>query len=176
MTWIDCDPQHLEAIRAIFNEAIANSTALYEDEPRSVAFMEAWFAAKQKGGFPVLGLINDEGVLMGFASYGPFRSHPGYRFTVEHSIYLDVRFRGQGLGTLFLERLVTTAQAQGHHLMIGVIDADNVASIRLHERYGFTPCAHLREAGYKFGRWLDVVMYSLTLSPRDEVQYSSLSE
>lgn len=175
MTWIDCGPQHLEAIRAIFNEAIANSTALYEDEPRSAAFMEAWFAAKQKGGFPVLGLINEEGVLMGFASYGPFRSHPGYRFTVEHSIYLDVRFRGQGLGTLFLERLVTTAQAQGHHLMIGVIDADNVASIRLHERQGFEACGHLREVGYKFGRWLDVVMYSIHLSP-SEVQYSSLSE
>lgn len=166
MTWIDCGPQHLESIRAIFNEAIANSTALYEDEPRSVAFMEAWFAAKQKGGFPVMGLINDEGVLMGFASYGPFRSHPGYRFTVEHSIYVDVRFRGQGLGTLFLKRLVTTAQDQGHHLMVGVIDADNAASIRLHERHDFTPCAHIREAGYKFGRWLDVVMYQRVLGTR----------
>lgn len=172
MNWIDCGPEHLEAIRAIFNEAIANSTALYEDEPRSVAFMESWFAAKQKGGYPVLGLLNDEDDLMGFASYGPFRPHPGYRFTVEHSIYVDVRFRGQGLGKLFLQKIVAAAEAQGYHNMIGVIDANNVASIRLHERQDFAACGHIREAGFKFGRWLDVVMYQRML----EAKQPSLSE
>jgi L-amino acid N-acyltransferase YncA len=172
MNWIQCGPEHLEAIRAIFNEAIENSTALYEYEPRSVAFMEAWWEAKLKGGFPVLGAVNDAGVLAGFATYGAFRPHPAYQHTVEHSIYVDARFRGQGLGRQFLERLVTAARAQGLHAMIGVIDAENAASIRLHERHGFERCGHLREVGYKFGRWLDVVLYSIHLS----VQYSSLSE
>jgi len=159
MTWIHCGPEHLEAIRAIFNEAIANSTALYEDDPRSVEFMESWLAANQKGGYPILGAVNENGILMGFATYGPFRPHPGYKHTVEHSIYVDVRFRGQGLGKQFLQRIVTAAGEQGYHTMIGVIDADNAASIRLHEQQGFTSCAHLHEVGFKFGRWLDVVMY-----------------
>ncbi|TDU81257.1 phosphinothricin acetyltransferase [Prosthecobacter fusiformis] len=167
MNWIECGHEHLESIRAIFNEAIANSTALYEDDPRTAAFMEDWWAGKIKAGYPVLGAVNDEGVLMGFASYGAFRPHPGYKHTVEHSIYVDARFRGQGLGHQFLERIIAAAMAQGYHLMIGVIDADNAASIRLHERHGFTPCGHIREAGYKFGRWLDVVLYSLLLSPSD---------
>lgn len=168
MNWIQCGPEHLEAIRAIFNEAIENSTALYEYEPRSVAFMEDWWAAKQKGPYPVLGAINEQGILMGFATYGPFRPHPGYKYTVEHSIYVETRFRGQGLGRQFLQRLLTTAQAQGFHTLIGVIDADNQASIRLHEQQGFQPYGHLREVGYKFGRWLDVVLYSIHLSPSDE--------
>ncbi|MEN3939879.1 N-acetyltransferase family protein [Prosthecobacter sp. SYSU 5D2] len=159
MKWISCSPEHLEAIRAIFNEAIENSTALYEYEPRSVAFMEAWWEAKQKGGYPVLGAVSGDGVLAGFATYGPFRPHPAYQHTVEHSIYVESHFRGQGLGKLFLERLIAMAQAQGVHAMIGVIDAENAASIRLHERQGFVRSGHLREVGYKFGRWLDVVLY-----------------
>ena len=163
MNWIDCGPEHLDAIRGIFNEAIANSTALYEDEPRSAEFMESWLEAKQKGKYPVLGVTNDEGVLMGFATYGPFRPHPGYRFTVEHSIYVDDRFRGQGLGKLLLQRIVAAAEAQGYHTMIGVIDADNAASITLHERHAFSQCSHIRHAGFKFGRWLDVVMYQRVL-------------
>lgn len=161
MTWIECGPVHLEAIRSIFNEAIANSTALYEDNPRSVEFMEAWFAAKQEGGYPIIGAINDQGTLIGFATYGPFRPHPGYKHTVEHSIYVDVRFRGKGLGKQFLQRIVAAAEAQGYHTLIGVIDAENVASVRLHQQHGFTPCAHIHQAGFKFGRWLDVVMYQL---------------
>lgn len=164
MTWIECGPQHLESIRAIFNDAIENSTALYEDEPRSVEFMNAWYAAKNKGGYPIIGALDEEGRLMGFASYGAFRPHPGYRYTVEHSIYVDAPFRGRGLGKLFLEKLVTAATTQGHHNMIGVIDADNAASIRLHEKHGFVACAHIQHAGFKFGRWLDVVMYQRVLT------------
>ena len=164
MTWIHCGPEHLDAIRAIFNHAIAHSTALYEDEPRSVEFMQSWLAAKQKGGHPVLGVLSGDGILVGFATYGPFRPHPGYRYTVEHSIYIDVRYRGQGLGKQFLQRLIAAATDQGHHMLIGVIDADNTASIRLHERHHFSACAHIREAGFKFGRWLDVVMYQRVLS------------
>lgn len=164
MTWIECGPEHLEAIRAIFNDAIAHTTALYEDEPRSIEFMEAWLKTKQQGKFPILGAVDQEGTLMGFATYGPFRPHPGYRFTLEHSVYIDSRFRGRGLGKLFLERLVETAQAQGYRTLIGVIDAENTASIRLHEQLGFSLCATLHQVGFKFGRWLDVVMYQRVLS------------
>lgn len=158
MTWIDCGLDQLEAIRAIFNDAIANTTALYEDEPRTLEVMQAWLAAKQQAGLPVLGLVDDSGKLAGFATYGPFRPHPGYRFTVEHSVYVDKHFQGQGLGRRLLEKLIATAEHAQIQTMIGVIDADNDVSIRLHKSLGFHTCAHIRRCGFKFGRWLDVVM------------------
>jgi phosphinothricin acetyltransferase len=102
---------------------------------------------------------------MGFASYGPFRTLPGYRHTVEHSVYVHSEFRGRGLGRQLLERLIQRAQASETRTMIGVIDTQNAASIQLHERLGFVPAGTLREVGFKFGRWLDVVLYQKVLTP-----------
>lgn len=163
MIWIDCHRDHLEAIRTIFNEAIVNSTALYDYVPRSVEVMHAWFNAKENAHLPVIGVMNAAGELMGFGSYGPFRPHAAYQYSVEHSVYVDARFRGLGLGRQILERLIERAQQQDYHMMIGVIDAQNTASIALHEKLGFSACGHIREAGYKFGRWLDLVLYQLVL-------------
>ena len=159
MTFIECGPQHLEAIRGIFNEAIATSTALYEYEPRSAEFMQAWFNHKKGAHLPLIGVEDEAGVLMGFASYGPFRTLPAYRHTMEHSVYVHSEFRGRGLGKQLLERLIQHAQAREVHTMIGVIDAGNATSIQLHERLGFVPAGMLKEVGFKFGRWLDVVLY-----------------
>ena len=163
MIWIDCNRDHLEAIRAIFNEAIVNSTALYDYVPRSVEVMQAWFEAKEKADLPVIGVMNEAGELMGFGSYGPFRPHAAYQYSVEHSVYVDARFRGQGLGKMILHRLIERAEQQDYHMMIGVIDAQNATSIALHEKLGFTACGHIREAGYKFGRWLDLALYQFVL-------------
>lgn len=163
MNWILCGRERLREIRAIFNEAIVNSTALYDYEPRSVEVMEAWFAAKEAAGLPVIGLENSVGELMGFASYGPFRVFPAYKYTVEHSVYVDGRYRGKGLGRMLLERVVGAAEAAGNKTMIGVIDAENGASIALHERLGFVRCGEIRHAGFKFGRWLDLVFYQRLL-------------
>jgi phosphinothricin acetyltransferase len=163
MTWIECGREHLEPIRAIFNDAILNSTALYDYEPRSVQVMQAWFAAKEEKNLPIIGALDASGELMGFGTYGPFRPHAAYQFSIEHSIYLDARFRGRGLGRQILERLLTRAQEQGFHMMIGVIDAQNAASIALHQKLAFEPCGVIREAGFKFGRWLDLVLYQKIL-------------
>ncbi len=163
MTWIECHREQLEAIRIIFNDAIETSTALYDYEPRSHATMEAWWNAKQAGGYPVIGLLSDSGDLMGFASYGPFRAFPAYKYTIEHSVYVDKRFRGRGLGRQLLERAISTAETQGYHTMIGVIDADNKASIALHENLDFQQCGEMREVGFKFGRWLNLVIYQRLL-------------
>ncbi|MFM7606755.1 MAG: N-acetyltransferase family protein [Prosthecobacter sp.] len=163
MIWIDCTHEHLEAIRAIFNEAIAHSTALYDYEPRSPEVMEAWWAAKQASNLPVIGVLDENGTLMGFGSYGPFRPHAAYQYSVEHSIYVDARFRGRGIGKELLRRLIDRATEQGYHMMIGVIDAENTGSIALHAKAGFESCGHIRHAGYKFGRWLDLALYQLVL-------------
>jgi phosphinothricin acetyltransferase len=163
MKIINCNERHLEAIRAIFNEAIANTTALYDYEPRPAERMQSWFETKRQGNFPILGAEDADGTLMGFATYGTFRPFPGYKYSVEHSVYVDTRFRGRGLGRILLTNLIEAARQQDYHNMIGVIDADNQASIALHRRLGFTECARIRHAGYKFGRWLDVVFYQLLL-------------
>jgi phosphinothricin acetyltransferase len=165
---IQCGPQHSEAIRAIFNDAILNSTALYDYtlydyKPRTPVMMETWFAVKAKGNYPILGFENDQGELMGFASYGPFRAFPAYKYSVEHSVYVDARFRGRGIGRQLLTRIIEAAQAQDYHMMIGAIDAANAVSIALHRSLGFTHCGSIKQAGFKFGRWLDVDFYQLIL-------------
>jgi len=169
---IPCGEKHLEAIRAIFNEVIRHSTALYEYQPRTPDMMRLWFAAKQQGQYPVLGLEDEAGTLLGFAACGPFRHFPAYKYTVEHSVYVDARFRGRGVGRQLLLALIEAAQARDYHVMIGAIDAANHASIALHRRLGFTRCASIKQAGFKFGRWLDLEFHQLILptpaQPKEE--------
>jgi phosphinothricin acetyltransferase len=102
--------------------------------------------------------------IIGYASYGPFRTWPGYRHTVENSIYLAASARGQGFGTQLLRALLQRADAQRLHAVIAGIDGDNVGSMRLHEKLGFVKVAQLKEVGRKFDRWLDLVFYQRLLS------------
>jgi phosphinothricin acetyltransferase len=100
---------------------------------------------------------------MGFGSYGPFRAWPGYKYTVEHSVYVAGAFRGRGVGRRLLQELIVAAQAQDYHVLIGGIDSQNEVSIGLHKSLGFIHAGTIRQAGYKFGRWLDLVFYQLIL-------------
>ena len=154
---------HAAPILAILNEAIANSTALYDYRPRTLDSMRTWFQAKEAGGFPVIGLVDEDGALLGFASYGTFRAFPAYKYTVEHSVYVHHAHRGRGLGRQLLRALIEHARAQGLHVLVGGIDAANQGSIALHTRLGFTHCGTVRQAGFKFGRWLDLAFYQLVL-------------
>lgn len=161
---VDCTHErHADQILAIFNEAIATSTALYDYKPRPREAMQGWFQAKAAGGFPVVGFENAAGELMAFASYGTFRAWPAYKYSVEHSVYVDGRFRGRGLGEALMRVLIERARANQVHLMIGGIDAANQGSIKLHEKLGFVHAGTIREAGFKFSRWLDLAFYQLTL-------------
>jgi len=155
--------RHSDAILAILNDAIVNSTALYDYKPRTPQNMVNWFEGKANGRYPIVGAENDAGELMGFASYGSFRGWPAYKYTVEHSVYVDSRFRGQGVGRALLKAVIEVAEKQDYHVMVGGIDAANTTSIRLHERLGFTQCGIVRHAGFKFGRWLDLAFYQLIL-------------
>ncbi len=163
MRLIECNTSHSLDIMNILNEAIQNSTALYDYKPRTPEMMEAWFRAKTAGNYPVLGIIDADSKLLGFGSYGPFRAWPAYKYTMEHSIYVVPNKQRSGHGTHLLNALVLKAHEQQYHSLIGGIDATNTASISLHQKLGFKFCGRIRDAGFKFGRWLDLDFYQLIL-------------
>lgn len=163
-TLVDCThDRHADQILAILNDAIVNSTALYDYKPRPREAMATWFQAKQQGGFPVVGFENAQGELMAFASYGTFRAFPAFKYSVEHSVYVDGRFRGMGLGEAMMRVLIERARTHQVHVLVGGIDASNEGSIRLHEKLGFTHAGTIKQAGFKFGRWLDLAFYQRVL-------------
>ena len=164
MKLIPCDDSFSDQILAILNEAILNSTALYDYQPRTMDMMRAWFEDKTKGNYPVIGAVTPTGELMGFGSYGPFRARPAYKYSVEHSIYVATHFRGQGIGKLLLQQVIARAQEKDYHVLVGAIDSQNAVSIGLHQRLGFEHAGTIRQAGFKFGRWLDLVFYQLVLA------------
>ncbi|AOJ65499.1 acetyltransferase [Burkholderia ubonensis] len=166
---VDCsEAEHAAAILDILNEAIVNSTALYDYAPRPPQAMATWFATKRAGGFPVVGAVDASGRLLGFASWGTFRAFPAYKYTVEHSVYVHHEQRGRGLGERLLRELVRRARDAQVHVLVGCIDASNAGSIRLHTRLGFTHAGTLAQVGFKFGRWLDAAFYQLTLDTPDQ--------
>ena len=171
MKFVTCTlPAHGAAILDILNEQIRTSTAVYEYVPRTPDWMANWFKAKEAKNFPVIGVETEAGELMGFATYGVFRDRPAYKYTVEHSVYVHKDHRRKGLGKVLMERLIVAAREQDFHVMVGGIDATNAVSIALHEQLGFVHAGTIRESGYKFGRWLDLAFYQLTLqTPRNPV-------
>jgi L-amino acid N-acyltransferase YncA len=160
---LSCGPERASEILAILNDAIVHSTALYDYRPRTADTMQAWMEGKERGQYPVIGIVSEQDQLLGFGTYGPFRNWPAYKYTVEHSLYVDRNYRGQGLGRLLLVELIEAARRQSFHALIGGIDAQNAASIALHRRMGFELCGTIRHAGFKFGRWLDLQFYELLL-------------
>ena len=162
---------HGTEILAIFNEAIANSTAIYEYRARTPAMIADWFEDKRRDGRPVIGLVDRAGSLAGFGTFGTFRARPAYKYTVEHSVYVRADRRGRGIGARLLAELIAAARALQVHTMVGGIDAANEASIALHRRFGFEHAGTVREAAFKFGRWLDLAFYQLILeTPRHPLE------
>ena len=145
----------LPEIRNIYNEVIRNSTAVFSDIEVTLGDREAWFDAKCAAGFPVLVAVDASGVV-GFATFGDFRTWPGYRFSVEHTVHVRVDRRGRGIGRALVQALLEEAARLKKHVMIGGIDAQNVTSIALHEKLGFKVVGELQEVAFKFGRWLDL--------------------
>ena len=132
--------------------------------------MREWFEQRQRDEIPVLGIEWEPGLLAGFATWGPFRPRAAYKYSAEHSVYVDERFRGGGIGKQLLQAIVVEAEKHDIHTLIAGIDATNVASVALHSSLGFRCCGTVREAGFKFGRWLDLEFWQLILpSPVDPV-------
>lgn len=167
-----CPESCKPAILDILNEAIADTTAIYDYRPRSPESMDSWFQTKKENGFPIIGAFDDSGRLLGFGTYGAFRNWPAYKYSVEHSLYVGSANRGRGIGKALLLALTGEAESQGYHTLIAGIDSENRISIGLHLHAGFSECGTLKQVGYKFGKWLDLVFYQKTLStplnPRED--------
>ena len=160
----DCTEKQLPEILSIFNDAIINSTALYDYKIRTMDMMDTWYVDKQKTNSPIIGIFDIENTLMGFATFGQFRVRPAYKYTVEHSLYIRNDKRGLGLGKILLRNIITKAKEQNFHVMVGVIDASNSVSIKLHKNEGFELSGIMKQVGFKFGKWLDAAFFQLILS------------
>jgi len=152
-------------ILPIYNHAALETTAIWNEAASDLAGREAWLAARQAAGFPVL-VGEVEGTVTGFGSFGDFRAFDGYRHTVEHSVYVHPDHHRLGIGRALLVALIERARAAGKHAMIGGIEAGNTASIALHESLGFRQVGLLPQTGAKFGRWLDLAFLQLMLDDR----------
>jgi L-amino acid N-acyltransferase len=156
---VDAD---LDAILAIHNDAIRNSAAIWMDETVDRAEREEWLADRTRSGYPVL-VADDDGVVVGFASYSQWRARSGYRHTVEDSVYIADTHHARGIGRALLVQLIDHAKAAGHHVMLADIESSNTASIGLHKSLGFVDAGQLNEIGTKFDRWLSLTILSLPL-------------
>ena len=152
------------AITAIYNEVLTTSTAIYNDRPTTSSERVEWWETRKRQGYPVL-VAADGDLIGGFGTFGDFRPWPGYRFTVEGTIHIRSGVRGQGIGTALLSVLVERARALGKHSMIAGVDAENYASLRFLESFGFEQVGMLREVGFKFDRFLDLVFLQYWITP-----------
>ncbi|HEX3712813.1 MAG TPA: GNAT family N-acetyltransferase [Trebonia sp.] len=155
------EPSDTEPLRAIRNDVIEHSTAMWTTRLLSPADGRAWLAdnlARRS-----VYVAERDGQVIGFANWSPWRPKDGYRYTVEDSVYLVGGHQGAGLGTELLRTIVTAARDSGAHVMMASIEASNTRSVTLHQRLGFEVVGTAREVGTKFGRWLDLTMMRLPL-------------
>ena len=155
-------PADAAGIADIYNDAVLNTTAIWNDITVDEATRAEWTADHERHGFPVF-VASDGDKVLGYATYGDFRPHDGFRHTVEHSVYVRADQRGSGIGLALMERLLDAARENGVHVMVAAIESGNTGSLRLHEKLGFVETGRMPEVGTKFGRWLDLVLLQLTL-------------
>lgn len=156
----------LESVTAIYNDAVLNTTAIWNEVAVDIANRRAWLAERERAGYPVLVAVEEDGTVLGYASFGDWRAFDGYRHTVEHSVYVRADLRGRGIGKLLMRELIERARAIGKHVMVAGIEAGNQGSIALHEKLGFEQVGLLPQVGMKFGRWLDLAFLQRVLDDR----------
>jgi L-amino acid N-acyltransferase YncA len=147
--------EDMPAVLDIYNAEVRTSTSTYQYAERTLDEQLALLSSKQAAGDPFVLAELADGSVGGYATYGPFRPREGWRFTVEHSVYLREDCRGKGIARPLMRHIMGHAKARGFHSMVGVVDASNAASIRMHQAVGFQVAGVMREGGYKFDRWLD---------------------
>jgi L-amino acid N-acyltransferase YncA len=163
----DATAKDVQAILEIFNHEVETSNVVYLSVVQTLEQRMAWFNDRVREGYPVVVAVKGSEIV-GFGSYGQFRM--GYKYTVEHSVYVHKSHRGQGISKQIMEWLIHHAREHGYHVMVAVIDSGNDLSVLLHRKYGFEDAGCMKQVGYKFGRWLDVKFMQLTFAtPTDPV-------
>lgn len=157
----------LPGLLEIHNHAIRTQAGIWIDDEEVLEQRAAWLADRAAHDFPVIVAEDESGAVVGYGSYGTYRGRGGYRLTVEHSVYLLPAAQGKGLGKALLKRLIEIARERGMHAMVAVIDAENVLSIALHEKFKFQSVGILPQLGIKFGAWRDQFQMVLILDDRD---------
>ena len=155
-----------EIIAEIYNDAVLNTTAIWNENRIDVANRIAWINSRQQAGFPVIVATDKDDTVLGYASYGDWRPWDGYRHTVEHSVYVHKDARCKGAGGALMQGLIQLAREAGKHVMVAAIESENAASIALHKKLGFIESGRMTEVGTKFGRWLDLTFLQLRLDDR----------
>ena len=155
--------RHARPVLELLNDAILHTTWVYDCEPHPESYMRTYFDEHAAGHYPILAAESDDGAFLGFASCGPYRHHQGYLHAAEHSLYVVPSARRAGIGTALMARLEDECRMIGIHTLIGVIDSENLPSIELHRNCGYQYAGTVREAGWKFGRWLSIEYYQKIL-------------
>jgi L-amino acid N-acyltransferase YncA len=151
----------LSSVNSIYNHFVLHSTCTYQEEPETTEERLRWFARHDEA-HPVL-VAELEGRVVGWGSLSAYHARSAYRRTVEDSVYVHHDYHQRGIGSALLSELIARGRSLGHRAIIAGIDSEQAASLALHERFAFLRAGHLREVGFKFGRWLDVIYMELLL-------------
>jgi len=149
-------------ILEIYNDAVLNTTAVYTYNVQTLEKRRLWFQKKTEDQLPVL-VFEENNEVLGFATYAPFRAWPAYKYTIEHSVYVDTGSRKLGIGSALVKEIISMADEQKYATIVGGIDAFNENSIKMHVKLGFEYSGTIRRAGFKFGKWLDLAFYQINL-------------
>lgn len=158
-------PADAVAINAIYNHWVLTSTCTYQTEPSGLEETRAQMASHGPSHPMIVAALAGE--VVGWASLAPFHGREAYARTVEISLYVHHAFQRRGIGSVLLSRLISLGEAAGHRVIVARIDSEQAASLALHEKLGFTRAGELRQVGYKFDRWLDVIYMQRLLRESD---------
>jgi L-amino acid N-acyltransferase len=151
----------LAAINEIYNYYVLNSTCTYQETLEPMEGRRGWF--EKHGDRHPITVAEIDGRIVGWGSLSAYHARSAYRNTVENSVYVHHEFHRRGVGGAILGDLIARAKSIGHHAIIAGIDAEQGASVALHRKFGFEHVGHLKQVGFKFGRWLDVIYMELLL-------------
>jgi phosphinothricin acetyltransferase len=152
---IPARPDHLPEINDIYNHFVLHSTCTYQEQPETIESRRKWLL-HHIDPYPAIVAVENTKVV-GWGSLSPYHARSAYRFTVENSVYVHHHHHRRGIGSLLLADLIDRARSLGHHTLIAGIDSSQGGSITLHARLDFKPAGHMKQVGFKFGQWLDVV-------------------
>ncbi|MGH4137126.1 N-acetyltransferase family protein [Clostridium sp.] len=166
----DAIENDLTDILEIYNDAILHTTSVYDYRAHTINDREQWYEKKMQDGYPIL-VYEANNKVVGFATFGPFRAWPAYKYSVEHSIYVNKTYRNKGIGVFLANEIIRIANEREFAIMVAGIDDANKISIKMHKKLGFKYSGTITKAGYKFGKWLNLAFYQLDLKgPKNPIE------